>query len=55
MNQLTDIATYAFTVAGILVLTRSGSQGAAFVRSLGGSLAGLVQASSGQAVTVATK
>lgn len=55
MNQAADIATYAFVVAGILVLTRPGSKGPQFIRSLGGSFAGVVQAASGQKVTVATK
>lgn len=50
-NSLTDIATYAFIVAGILVLTRPGSQGASFAVSLGRSVTGLVQGASGQPVT----
>jgi len=55
VNRVTDIATYAFLVAGILVLTRPGSKGPAFVRSLGGAFSGVVQAASGQKVSVATK
>lgn len=55
MNRVTDIATYAFLVAGILVLTRPKSKGPQFVRSLGGAFTGIVQAASGQPVTVATK
>lgn len=55
MNKLTDVFTYSFVVAGILVLTRPGSKGPQFVRSLGGAWAGVVQAASGQKVTVATK
>lgn len=55
MNRITDIATYAFLVAGILVLTRPGSKGPAFVRSLGGAFSGVVQAASGQKVTVSTR
>lgn len=51
MNKAVDVVTYAFMVAGILVLTRPGSQGPSFVRALGGSVTGLVQASSGQRVT----
>ena len=50
MNKLVDVATYAFLVAGILVLTRPGSQGPKFVTALGSSFAHVVQASSGQAV-----
>jgi hypothetical protein len=48
MNKLADLATYAFIVAGILVLTRPGSQGPKFVSALGGSFEGVVQAASGQ-------
>lgn len=51
MNKITDIATYAFLVAGILVLTRPGSKGPQFVRALGGAFSGIVQAASGQRVT----
>lgn len=50
MNRFADIATYAFLVAGILVLTRPGSQGPKFVTSLGSSFAHIVQAASGQTV-----
>lgn len=55
MNKLVDIGTYAFLVAGILVLTRPNSQGPAFVRALGGSFTGLVQGASGQKVTATGK
>jgi hypothetical protein len=55
MNRAADIATYAFVVAGILVLTRPGSKGPSFVRSLGGAFSGIVQAASGQRVTVSTR
>lgn len=55
MNSITDIATYAFVVAGILVMTRPGSKGPQFVRSLGGAFTGIVQGASGQRVTVATR
>lgn len=51
MNNVTDIATWSFIVAGILVLTRPGSQGPSLVRALGSSWTGLVQAASGQRVT----
>lgn len=50
MNKFADIATYAFVVGGILVLTRPGSQGPRFVTSIGNSLAHVVQASTGQRV-----
>lgn len=51
MNKIFDIATYSFLVAGILVLTRPGSQGPAFVNALGRSFSHIVQASSGQKLT----
>jgi hypothetical protein len=50
-NAITDAITYAFLVAGILVLTRTGSGGANFVKASGSAVTGLVQASSGQTVT----
>lgn len=50
MNRISDIATYAFLVAGILVLTRPGSKGPQFVTALGGAFSGVVQAASGQRV-----
>lgn len=50
MNKIFDIATYSFLVAGILVLTRPGSQGPKFVTALGSSFAHIVQAASGQTV-----
>lgn len=55
MNKLTDILTYAFLVGGILVLTRPGSKGPEFVRSLGGAMDGLVQSATGQRVTASTR
>ena len=48
MNKIADLATYAFLVAGILVLTRPGSQGPKFVTALGSSFSGIVKAASGQ-------
>jgi hypothetical protein len=50
INRVVDVVTYAFIVAGILVLTRPGSQGPKFVQALGGSFTHLVQAASGQSV-----
>jgi hypothetical protein len=49
VNKIFDIATYAFIVGGILVLTRPGSQGPGFVLALGNSFAHVVQAATGQA------
>lgn len=51
MNKLTDIFTYSFLVAGILVLTRPGSQGPKFVTALGSSFGHIVQAASGQRIS----
>lgn len=51
MNRLFDIATYSFIVAGILVLTRPGSQGPKFVTALGSTWAHVVQAATGQRVS----
>lgn len=48
MNKLVDLGTYAFIVAGILVLTRPGSKGPALVKGLGSSFEGIVKAASGQ-------
>lgn len=48
MNRIIDLGTYAFLVAGILVLTRPGSQGPRFVSALGSSFSGIVRAASGQ-------
>jgi len=48
VNKLVDLGTYAFLVAGILVLTRPGSQGPKFVSALGSSFSGIVRAASGQ-------
>ena len=50
MNKFADIASYAFIVGGILVLTRPGSQGPAFVGAVGHSIIGLVQSATGQHV-----
>lgn len=50
-NTATDIVVYSMIVAGILVLTRPGSQGPGFVKALTGGYAGIVQAASGQPVT----
>jgi hypothetical protein len=48
MNRIFDLGTYAFLVAGILVLTRPGSKGPQFVSALGSSFSGVVRAASGQ-------
>lgn len=51
MNKIFDIATYSFIVAGILVLTRPGSQGPKFVTALGSTWAHVVQAATGQKIS----
>jgi hypothetical protein len=51
VKGLWDYLVYGIVVAGILVLTRPGSQGPSFVRALGGSLVGFAQAVSGQKVS----
>lgn len=51
MNKFADIASYAFIVGGILVLTRPGSQGPHFISAFGHSFTSLIQGATGQAVT----
>lgn len=51
MNRIFDVATYSFLVAAILVLTRPGSQGVAFVKALGSTWAHVIQAATGQRVS----
>ena len=46
-----EFLVYGVIVAGILVLVRPGSQGAAFVKSLGGALTNFVQGITGQTPT----
>lgn len=50
-----DFLFYGIVVAGILVLVRPGSQGAGFVRALGQTATGFVQAITGQKVTTLKK
>lgn len=47
-STLTDIVVYSFIVAGILVMTRPGSQGPALVNNLTSGYSGIVKAASGQ-------
>lgn len=47
MNRLTDLGLYAFIVAGIYVFTKT-KNGTAFVSSLFGGFANVVQAATGQ-------
>lgn len=46
-----DFLVYGIAVAGVLVLTRPGSQGPGLVKALGGGAIGFAQAVSGQRVT----
>jgi uncharacterized membrane protein len=49
-NSITDIFFYAFVVGGIFLVTKPGSTGGAFVKNVGASSVGLVQAATGQTV-----
>lgn len=51
MQRFWDFLVYGIVVGGILVLTRPGSQGPGFVRSVGGALVGFAQAVTGQKVS----
>ena len=48
MNKIVDVVTYALGVSAILVMTRKGSQGPAFIKAIGDSVSGLVKSASGQ-------
>jgi hypothetical protein len=47
MNDLVDVATAIVVVAGILVLTRPGSQGPGLVTSIGNSFIGALGTATG--------
>lgn len=47
MNKLVDLGTYAFIVAGIVALTRPGSQGPGLVAAVGSAFSGILGAASG--------
>lgn len=51
MRRFWDFAVYGILIGGILVLTRPGSQGPAFVANIGKSLTGFAQGVTGQKVT----
>ena len=51
MRRFWDFLVYGIIVAGILVLTRPGSQGPGFISSIGGALTGFAQGVSGQNVS----
>lgn len=50
-SSVTDLVVYSFVVAGILVMTRPGSQGPGLVNAVTGGYAKIVQAASGQHTT----
>lgn len=50
-SAITDLVVYSFIVAGILVMTKPGSQGPALVNATTGGYAKIVQAASGQRTT----
>lgn len=50
-NAATDLIVYSMIVAGILVMTRPGSQGPALVNNTTGGYAKIVQAATGQPAT----
>lgn len=50
-NAMTDMVVYGMIVAGILVMTRPGSQGPSLVNNLTGGYAKIVQATTGQSAT----
>lgn len=47
MNKIVDIFTFALVVAGIMVLTRPGSQGPGFVSAIGSAFASIVTSATG--------
>lgn len=47
MNKLVDLGTYAFIVAGIVALTRPGSQGPGLVSAIGSAFGNIVTSASG--------
>ena len=47
MNRLVDFLVFSLVVAGIMVLTRPGSQGPAFVRAMGGAISAVINAATG--------
>ncbi len=52
MRRAWDFLVYGIVIAGILVLTRPGSQGPSFVTAIGGALTGFAQGVSGQTQSV---
>lgn len=53
MNKAADVAVAIVVVAGILVMTRPGSMGAALIDAIGGAFSGALGVATGQQVTTA--
>lgn len=49
MHKIGDVAFAIVVVAGVLVLTRPGSQGAAVINAVGGAFAGAIGSATGNA------
>jgi hypothetical protein len=47
VNKLVDLGTYAFIVAGIVALTRPGSQGPGLIGAVGDAFSSILGAASG--------
>lgn len=47
MNRIVDFFVFSLVVAGIMVLTRPGSQGPSFVRAIGGAVSQVINAATG--------
>lgn len=47
MNRIFDFLVFSLVVAGIMVLTRPGSQGPRFVTAVGGAIASVINAATG--------
>lgn len=47
MNRIVDFLVFSLVVAGIMVLTRPGSQGPQFVRAIGGGVSQIINAATG--------
>lgn len=55
MHRVGDIAFAIVVVAGVMVLTRKGSQGAAVINAVGGAFAGAIGAATGGGAAAGTR
>lgn len=55
MHKVGDVAFAIVVVAGVLVMTRPGSQGAAVINSIGGAFAGAIGSATGNARPTRTR